>query len=40
LDEVLELGVEMEGASLPIAEKMVLKGKPGARRCGQWCHVA
>jgi hypothetical protein len=38
LDEVLELGVEMEGASLPIAEKLVLKGKPGDAGSGATLH--
>ena len=34
LDEVAELDVEVEGAGLPIAEKLVLQGR--TRRCGRW----
>jgi hypothetical protein len=38
LDEVPELGVEMEGAGVLIAEKLVLKGKPGGAGSGATLH--
>jgi hypothetical protein len=38
LDEVLELSVEVEGASLPIAEKLVLESKPGSAGSGATFH--
>jgi hypothetical protein len=38
LDEVPELGVEMEGTSLPIAEKLILKGKSCDAGSGSTLH--